>query len=454
MKKFLSIIFILIFSFSGFSQKSKTQKHKKVVKKVQQIPIIGAPDNYDNSPMIVEESKVIDTLRIKAGKPCVILFKVYEYPTTSYNDHSEENELIQNFGKDVLQIINISQHTYVIFENNQTLDVSNTENSYQGFAYWGGNLEDKVQVKEGTFYATEFVAEQMNVDKESSYAVNNRKYKEEVAKLEKADSITERSKEVMNVYLKKLITPLSDDEGENMSLCEQRFTNLKSIVTYFPEKNGKKLLFKKIVFNKDQQPISIKMYNDKGDEDSTNSFVYENGMLIKIINGDSPTIVKYDDDKMIFSVNVGDGNDTRLAWLNNGILLEKSYVLMIDDKYQHMNYFAEEKWEDNCVTRYINNRVWTINCSSKIGSFPFVHKYTSFQDGDEVLQYRKSKLEKKGDKVFEKYYSDAERESEKDNFKLWGTFQLNDQNLLSSYSFTKDGVKRNIKIEYTYFSEN
>ncbi|MDI3321424.1 hypothetical protein, partial [Pinibacter soli] len=114
---------------------------------------------------------------------------------------------------------------------------------------------------------------------------------------------------------------------------------------------------------------------------------------------------------------------------------------------------AEEKIENNCITRYLNSNLLTINYSTKTGTFPFVHKYTSFQDG-KVLQFRKSKLVKTGEKQFEKYYSDAERESDKDNFKLFGVFQLNDQNLLSSYYFFKDGVKSKIKIDYAYFNEN
>jgi hypothetical protein len=448
MKQLLSFMFILIISFSGFSQKPKTQKRKNVIKEAKQSEIanetiMGAPDNQ-------EEFMLVDTLHIATGKPYLFIVDVNKNSAESATINPEEKELIQNFGKKALQIVNVYKYSYIIFENKQTLDISVDGNSYQAFAYWGGNLEDNVQLKEGTNYATEFVAEQMGVNKESSYVVNTRKYKKEVALLENAGNITEKSKEIMNTYLNDLVTPIPNDKGEDASLYEQNLTNIKSIETYFIENNGKKIFLKNAVFNKNQQPILIKSYNRKGVESEVHSFIYKNGMLIKIINGDKSIAVNYDDNRMIFSENIGEANETRVTWLENDVMLEKRYVLMIDDKYQFMNNFTEEKFEDNCITYYLNNSVWTINCSSKTGMFPFVHKYTSFQDG-EVLQYRKSKLVKKGDKLFEKYYSSAEQEREKDNFKLWGVFQFNEQNLLSSYDFTKDDVKCSIKINYTFF---
>ncbi|MDI3320358.1 hypothetical protein, partial [Pinibacter soli] len=316
MKQLPAVIFILALSLSGFSQNSKTQPNKKTAKKIPQQSIIIAPVDTTAYQIIAEESKVVDTLRIQAGKPCLVLVNVYQYPTVGYNDHVEEKELIQNFGKDALQIIYIDQHTYVIFENGQTLDISDFENSYQAFAYWGGDLEDKVQTKEGTHYATEFVAEQMNVHKESSYVANTRKYKKEVASLENANNVTEKSRKTMNAFLSNLSIPFPDDKGEDAPLYEQKFTRLKSIETYFPEPNGKKILLKKIEFNKDQQPISVKNYNRKGNENGRTSLIFENGMLIKIIHGEtSTTTIKYDDNQMILFSNAGDGNETTVAWI-------------------------------------------------------------------------------------------------------------------------------------------
>lgn len=123
---------------------------------------------------------------------------------------------------------------------------------------------------------------------------------------------------------------------------------------------------------------------------------------------------------------------------------------MADDKFSYMNTFTEEKFENNCISYYINNVVWTHNCGGPNNKFPFIHTYTSYQD-KEVLQFRKSKIEKKSDATFEKYYSEAERADQNDNYKLWGTFHLDDFNLVDSFNFTKDGIAKTIKIDYTCY---
>ena len=53
--------------------------------------------------------------------------------------------------------------------------------------------------------ATEFVAGNMKVKKESSYVINTRKYRKEVASLESKNKITPKSNEIMNAILNKRI---------------------------------------------------------------------------------------------------------------------------------------------------------------------------------------------------------------------------------------------------------
>lgn len=445
MKQLFSIIFILTLSLSGFSQKSKAQNHQKNEKKIVFETIKEAPR--------AEYVYVVDTLRIAKGKPCLLIVNVNKNSAEDDTMNTEEKELIQNFGKNTLKIVNIYKHSYIIFENKQTLDIGAYGNSYQAFAYWGGKIEDDVLLKEGTKYATEFVAEQMGVVKESSYVVNTRKHKKEVALLKTTDNITDKSREIMNIYLNNLTTPIPNDKGEDTPLYEQHLANLKRIETYFIENNSIKILIKNTFFNQNHQPISITNYGSDGLDRGSDSFIYKNGMLVKIITGSKSIVVNYDDNKMIFSENRGEANETKVVWLENNVMLKKSYILMIDDKDLLMNYFFEDKFEGNCITSSSNNNIWSMNCSSKTDTFPFIHKFTSFHDG-KVVQVRKSKLVKKGDKLFEKYYSTSVRESEKDNFKLFGVFQFNDQNLLSFYDFTKDDVKSRIEINYTFFPKN
>lgn len=444
MKQSFGFIFVLIFSFSGFSQKIK-KIEQDTISKVQDVYIVDAVVGPD-----------IDTLRIPMGKPCLVIFDVSEYSNKSYC-FAEEKEIIQNFGKDALRVIKVYGYTYIIFGNKQIVNVSLTKNSYQGFAYWGGTLKDKVQLQDGTYYATEFLAKHIGVDKKSSYVVNAPKYKKEVAAFSKADNITENSKVVMNAFLNDL-TPMPFSKEEDLPLLIKSIENfkavenLKKIEIYVKDNKGKKRVVKNIVFNKNKQLILVTNYDDEGIAMQGTNYIYKNGILVKIINGNSSTVVSYDDAKMIFSYNLGAANALRVIWIENNVLLEKAYNLMVNESYPYMNIFSEEKLENNCITKYINNTVWTINCNND-NTFPFINKYTSFQDG-EVMQYRKTKLVKKGDKLFEKYYSTAKKEGAKDNFKLCSVFHFNAQNLLSSYELINDNETSNTTIEYTYFPKD
>jgi hypothetical protein len=298
----------------------------------------------------------------------------------------------------------------------------------------------------------------MDVDKKSSYVVNAPKYKKEVAALLKADNITENSKVVMNAFLNDLKTPMPFSKEEDLPLFIKSIEslkaveNLKNIEIYFKDNKGTKKVVKNIVFNKNQQLILVTNYDDEGIAMQGTNYIYKNGILVKIINGESSAVVSYDDTKMIFSSDLRGANDVRVSWIENNVLLEKAYTLMVNEEYPYMNIFSEEKLENNCITKYINNNVWTINCNND-NIFPFINRYTSFQDG-EKMQYRKTKLVKKGDKLFEKYYSAAKKESAKDEFILYSVLNFNDQNLLSSYDLSKDNAKLNIKIDYTYFPKN
>ncbi|MCP2028611.1 hypothetical protein L1276_003781 [Flavobacterium sp. HSC-32F16] len=446
MKHLLSIIIILTLSFQAFSQKKQQKKTKSKANDNAQIEMI-------QEAMPKMAATEIDTLHIYKGKRYVFLVDVNKYSGQSdvdyaSNNNSEEAELRRNFAKDELEIIKIHRYSYVIFENKKTLDISSDGDSYQAFAYWSGKLGDNIEVQEGTRMATEFVSKNIGVNKESSYNLNAIKYKKEVAILENKNKITSKSKEVMKAVLSKYIFPINKLKDDDVILFKQSNAKIKTINSYLVE-NGKETRLRTILLNENGLPITTTNY-DKKEERKTN-YIYKDDLLIKIMSDDRVlSSINYDDGKMIFSGSFGDANETEVNWLENGVLLKKSYILMSDNKSSHMNTFAEEKIENDCNLLYINNVLWTKNCSTKKNVFPFIHKYTSYQD-EKVLQFRKSKLEKKDDKTFEKYYSDAESEDQKDNFKLFGTFFLNEYNLVSSYNFTKDKTNRIVKIEYTYY---
>ncbi|WP_281309887.1 hypothetical protein [Flavobacterium flavigenum] len=451
MKHLLALLLLLTLSFQGHSQKKGKKKpiSKAKTTAVQEVAMAEP----------TKEEKIIpDTLQIKKGKKYVFLVDVNEYSSqgnTVYagnEDNSEKAELNRNFPKENLEIITINKYTYVLFENKQTLDITGDGQSFQAFAYWSGKLDDKVQVKEGTRMATEFVAEQLKSKKESSYVINTRKYKKEVASLQGKNKITAKSKEVMKALLSDHSLPIPDIKLDDEAIFKQGTAKLKTLDSYFLKKKGVRIPLKSVSFNDQGLPTAVTYYKDEGKSNNKKEFVYKDGMLTKIMKEDQTMVcsVNYDDNKVIFSGNVGDANETTVYWLENGKLLQKSYTLMADDKFSYMNTFAEEKFENNCISYYINNVVWSNNCGGAENKFPFIHTYTSYQD-KEVLQFRKSKIEKKDDRTFEKYFSAAERADQNDDYKLFGTIHLDDFNLVDTYSFTKDNEAKTIKVDYTCY---
>ncbi|PXY43611.1 hypothetical protein [Flavobacterium hydrophilum] len=449
MKHLLTLLFLLTTLFQGYSQQ---KGKKKPISKAKTTAVQEAPMA---APTI--EKIIPDTLQIKKGKKYIFLVDVNEYSSlgnTVYagnDDNSEKTELKRNFPKENLEIINITKYTYVLFENKQTLDITGQGQSFQAFAYWSGKLDDKVQVKEGTRMATEFVAEQLKSKKESSYVVNTKKYRKEVASLQGKNKITSKSKEVIKVLLSEHSLPIPDIKLDDEAIFKQGTAKLKTLDSYFLKKKGIRIPLKSVSFNNEGLPTAITYYDDEGKNRSKKEFIYKDGVLTKIIKEDQTTSsINYDDNKVIFTANIGDANETTVYWLENGKLLQKSYTLMADDKFSYMNTFTEEKYENNCISYYINNVVWSNNCGGTENKFPFIHTYTSYQD-KEVLQYRKSKIEKKDNRTFEKYYSAAERADQNDDYKLFGTIHLDDFNLVDSYSFTKDNEAKTIKVDYTCY---
>ena len=443
MKHFFSILLILTLSFQAFSQK-KTVKKKKPITKVK---TTSTPDLVLTTEMVAEVEKIPDTLHIQKGKKYVFLVDTSEYSTSdSTNDYySEQTELKRNFPKENLEIININKYTYVIFENLQTLDITGDGQLFQAFAYWSGKMNDKVQVKEGTRMATEFVSEHVGGKKESSYVVNTRKYKKELALLQKNKTIP-KSKELMKAVLGTLTLPLPETEADNFQLFQQGNAKLKTLNTYILQKNGVRMPLKTINFNNEGLPTSNSTYNEGKVYKRT--FIYNDGILTNIIDGESRIInITYSDNKMIISEDVGEAKATLIFWLENGKILQKKYIIMIDDKLSYMNGYVEEKLENNCIAYYDNNTLESKDCSGQSNVFPFVHTSTMFQNS-EFYKSRKYKIEKKDDRTFEKYYSESKSADQNDTYKLWGTFHLDESNLIDTINFTEDNMEQTIKIDY------
>ncbi len=439
MKFLLGSILSLFLSFTSLAQgkQSKSAVKRKTNTEEPAKPVQNADFNTIS----------IDTIHVVKGKPSLLLIDIMAQNEAGNKDIREEKEVLSNFDKNKFQIINISRHSVIVFENNQTLNLSDLNSTYSSKAFWNGKIKEQIQTENGLQNSTEFFAKQLKTKKESSYITNAKKYKKELAQLTKKNSITENSKKVMNAFLLMFSSPILEDIKVTNSL-NQDLNKVKEIKAYFSEKKVKKYLCRSIEFNQQNQPIALKSFKESNKIEAELYFEYENGMLTKINQFEIPSLVSYNDTKMIITRKLQDGQETKIYWLENDELLEKTYQLATDDNLAYHNTIIEDKLENNCKSKSYNEVVFSKICFSKKNEFPYFYSTSSYQNTN-VMQDYKVKLIQKNKTTYDKYIS--ETEDSKENYQLFGTFQVNEKNQITSYKFLKDKVEKTIKIEYTYF---
>lgn len=437
MKKRITLIIVLFISIFANAQARKNSINEATEAVTEEVV----------STEIYQDFEVdIDTLKLNYGKKYAIIVNVSEYDVQIAGEDLEEKEVKKNFEDVDLEILKIDNHRFILFENGQTLDMTAEENSFQAFAFWSGNLGDDVEVIDGNKNATEFFSEMLGLDKKSTYNLNNTKHKENISKLKSVTNITEKSKATLNKYFQLIKTPILTENEENWYL--QNIPNVKSMKISFTEKESTKI-YKNFEFNIDGQPTKISNYNSKNIIKSNDNYIYKNGMLIEIKKEEKTISINYDDEKMIFTENVGDADETKVIWFNNNNnLLNNRYILMNDNRYANQNMVIEDKEEKNCIISYMNEVILFKNCSTQYNVFPYTHSYTSYQDG-EFMQFIKYKIEKKESNIFEKYRSSADNENKKDIYELSQTIYLNKDNLISKIINADN--KLTITVEYTFY---
>ena len=441
MKFLFSTILSLLFTFPTLAQSQQSKKTRKIKASEEVAQPAKSADLNTTS---------VDTIHISKGKPTLLLINVLGQNTKGYKDTREEKELQNNFDKNKVQIINISRHSFIVFENNQTLDVSDFKNTYESKAFWNGKIKEQIQTESGLQKSTEFFAKQLKVKKESSYIINARKNKKEFESILKKNIVTDNSKTVMNTFLRIYSTPMIDEVCE-LKFFEQNISKVKTINVFLSEKKGKKNLFRSYEFNEAGQPLTLKLFKENGKLEGEIIFTYENGILKEITEGILVKKVSYNNDKMIVTSKKDNDEETKLFWVENNELFEKEFTLTNDDNLAYHNTIVETKFENNCKLTIYNDEVIKKECFSKKEEYPFIYEFISYQK-DEVLQHYKVKLVKKNDNLYERFTSESNNAKEyKDNFKLSGSYQLNNKKQLSTIKFIKDKTEKTIKIEYNYF---
>ncbi len=437
MKYFFSILFFAFFfifcSNTAFAQQKQTLQ-------------VGQ-NSIDVLPSL------IDTLYVQEGRPYLFLIDVPEGDVQSFGDSKEEKELRANFKENAFQIVKINQHLLVLFGNKKFLDLRNTDSSYQFFAYWSGNLAHDIEIKGGANMATEFVATQMGLKKESSYVINGRKYQAEVSALKLEKNITDKSKLVMNEVLYDASSVMPKDKGDFGDLFKIKKPNIKSINTFIT-REGKKALLKSLTMNDLGQVTEIRFFSSSGSgkERGKVNFLYDKGILSQMIEEDSSiTKVFYDNEKMILVKKTDELTKTDIYWIENDELLLKSYEIRNDNALGYANSYRERKISNNCINDYFDGRLWAKNCDSKKGVFPYLHTYIRYQDDGTVLQFRKTKIEKKDENTYQIFGSKAQAEEQKDDYHLFAIIYLNQLGLVGKFDIIDKEKKGIVEIQYSFY---
>lgn len=413
----------------------------------------AAESIFDNSLL-----DATDTLFVKTNRPVVFLINVSKGSVIATNDseQAEAVELRTNFEENALKIVKINQHLLIMLENKTFLDLRDTDTHYEYFAYWDGNMTHKMQIKTGTKMATEFVAAQMGLQKESSYVVNGRKYKAELSALTLKNNITDKSKQVLKALLFKTASIITNDGGIYAGLFNIKSRNIKNIDAYLT-KNGKKNPLKSITFNEMGQVTTTKTYSSSGSGKliKETNLLYKNNMLSQIISeGDSVINIFYENEKMIFVKKMAESTTTIVYWLENGELLMKMYDITNNKDFDPTNNFClEYKTEGDCIVDYKNNKIKKKTCAGNKGIFPYIFTQYFYQNDGEIAEFSKGKIEKKDSKTYELFYSKVEDETQADNYYLYGTIHLNKQEDVKTLETLEADKKSRMDIEYSYFSK-
>jgi len=390
----------------------------------------------------------IDTLNFNSGKPQVFLIQIQSQNdgyTIAGND-IEHKELLKNFNHNQVQINYITKQSYIRFEDGQYIDVTDVNASYDAIVFWNGKNKANLKTQEGSRLATEFVSEQLGQKKKSSYITNSELYKKEIAQLPNQDNFTEKSRKVMNRFLKNYSI------SEICTLNHHLFFNLnqdkvKTITVYQVNPKGKKTKYELIQLNELNHPTKVTRFDDDGKTVYyATEFKYENDILKSIKHDEREDLMRYNDDVLFFTSDLGGANETTFYTLKENELLMKRILLMKDDAgFEEYNSFVEERLEKGNINYYINNELLRRTSKSAPNKFPFVLTVTSY-DGENVVHKLREEVVKKSDSQYEIFYDNVLHVHKGKN-----NIQLNDRGLLETFTYKDEAEMEKYQLEYTYY---
>ena len=365
-----------------------------------------------------------DKVLISGGKPVFVIAISPNLASDSFVTEREKKELQKNF-KSLQADVRIEYTDVIIFKNKniRKFDFQKSNESLERVFYWDGKVDSEPVVYEGLMNATEFFAQELNLDVVSSYDIDFEKLKEEYL-TPPEEKITKKSKEVSDFFLNKTVMSyLFYLEKGSENFYKMNFKGIKSIKVV-PSINGKDVIPMEITFNEDGLPMNMNYTMEKNVKNF--NFQYENG-LIRNLGNDSN--LYYVDDKII-AIN----EDSRTVYtVKDEDFLVSRYDTFFDDSRKM--YWREIDVEGNLISykEEGGGNDTTYKLASRKDIFPVVHRVAHSADKESVV-------EKKGLEIIEKYLPD-------NKVFIW-TF--NEKGFIKKASFNDLRDKEKLEITYLY----
>lgn len=365
-----------------------------------------------------------DKVLISGGKPVFVIAISPNLASDSFVTEREKKELQKNF-KSLQVDVRIEYTDVIIFKNKniRKFDFQKSNESLERVFYWDGKVDSEPVVYEGLMNATEFFAQELNLDAVSSYDIDFEKLKEEYL-TPPEEKITKKSKEVSDFFLNKTVMSyLFYLEKGSENFYKMNFKGIKSIKAV-PSIIGKDVIPMEITFNEDGLPMNMNYTVEKNVKNF--NFQYENG-LIRNLGNDSN--LYYVDDKII-AIN----EDSRTVYtVKDEDFLVSRYDTFFDDNRKM--YWREIDVEGNLISykEEGGGNDTTYKLASRKNIFPVVHRVAHSADKESVV-------EKKGLEIIEKYLPD-------NKVFIW-TF--NEKGFIKKASFNDLRDKEKLEITYLY----
>lgn len=364
-----------------------------------------------------------DKVLISGGKPVFVIAISPNAASDSFITDREKKELEQNF-KNLQPDVKVEYTDVIIFKNKniKKFDFQKLNDKLERIIYWDGKVESDPVVYDGLMNATEFFAQELDLDVVSSYNVDFEILKSDYL-TPPEEKITKRSKEVSDFFLNKsVMSVLFYLEKGSENFYKMNFKGIKSIKAV-PSKLVDDVVPMEVIFNEDGLPIKMKY--GAGKKIKSFDLIYEDGLIRNYLSDERLYFV---DDKII---TIDQDSRTVYARKDKDFLVSRYDTFLDDTKTV---YWTQVDIVNNIISFKqeggLNNTTYEL--ASRKNIFPVIHR-VAHSEKDNLI-------EKKGLEIIETYHPD-------NKIFIW---TINEKGLIEKFSVNDQRAKEKIEITYLY----